>query len=86
MSGHIRALRMKCRLRQRDVAAELGITDHQIRKWERGLAVPPPPVIRALAKLFGVSPSNLERAQIFLRRFGGSRRRVHYCVALLIRD
>ena len=65
MSGHIRALRMKCRLRQRDVAAELGITDHQIRKWERGLAVPPPPVIRALAKLFGVSPSNLERAQIF---------------------
>ena len=64
MSGHIRDLRIKRRLRQRDVAAEVGITAHQIRKWERGLEFPPPAAIRALARLFGVSTSELERAQI----------------------
>ena len=63
MSGHIRDLRMKRRMRQRDVAAQIGITDHQIRKWERGLAHPPPTVIRAMANLFGVSPDELDRAQ-----------------------
>ena len=63
MTGHIRELRMKHRLRQCDVAAEIGITDHQIRKWERGLEHPPPHVVSALARLFCVSPIELERAQ-----------------------
>ena len=62
-TGHIRALRMMRRLRQRDVAAAVGITGHQIRKWERGLVHPPQSAIKALAKLFGVSPSDLEQAQ-----------------------
>ena len=62
-SGHIRELRLKYGLRQRDVADNVGISDYQIRKWERGLELPPPPIIHALAGLFGVAPSALERAQ-----------------------
>ena len=60
---HLRALRLRHGLRQRDVAARVGVTDHQIRKWERGLAIPPPSAIGALAELFGVSPTSLRTAQ-----------------------
>ena len=63
MSRHIRALRIMRRLRQKDVAAAVGISDYQIRKWERGLAHPPQTAIKALATLFGVLPSQLEQAQ-----------------------
>ena len=63
MSGHIRELRLKHRLRQRDVADKVGISDYQIRKWERGLELPPPTIIRAMASLFGVAPGALEQAQ-----------------------
>ncbi len=63
MSEHIRALRIKRKLRQRDLCAEVGVTDHQMRKWERGLALPPPEVIGVLARLFGVSASELGQAQ-----------------------
>ena len=62
-SRHLRALRLEQGLRQRDVAARVGVTDHQIRKWERGLAIPPPSAIQALAELFGVPPSSLGTAQ-----------------------
>ena len=65
-SNHIRALRLRSRMRQKDVAAQVGISNSQIRKWERGLAHPPEDAIRSIAKLFGVSPNELEIAQ---RRF-----------------
>ena len=63
MSDDIRSLRIRRGLRQRDVAAAVGITDHQIRKWERGLGVPPARIISALARLFDVCPDELDRAQ-----------------------
>ena len=63
MVGHLRAIRMRRGLRQRDVAAAVGITEHQIRKWERGLATPPRVVFEALAELFGVPWGELARAQ-----------------------
>ncbi len=63
MVGHLRAIRMERRLRQRDVAAAVGITEHQIRKWERGLALPPPDVLEALAEFFRVPLDELGEAQ-----------------------
>ena len=63
MSDHIRELRLRHKLRQRDVAHQIGISDYQIRKWERGLELPPPSIIHTLASLFGVAPSALEQAQ-----------------------
>lgn len=63
MSSHIRALRLNRKIRQRDVATQIGVTDHQIRKWERGLSFPPQSVFEALAQLFGVSQRELELAQ-----------------------
>ena len=63
MGGHLRAIRMRHGLRQRDVAAAVGITEHQIRKWERGLATPPRAVFEALAELFGVPWDRLARDQ-----------------------
>ena len=63
MSNHIRELRLRHGLRQRDVAHRMGISDHEIRKWERGLELPPPARIRDIAGLFGVTPTELEEAQ-----------------------
>ena len=63
MVGHLRAIRMERGLRQCDVAAAVGITEHQIRKWERGLALPPPQVLAALAKFFHVPLDELAKAQ-----------------------
>ena len=62
MSNHIRALRMSRRLRQKDVAATIGVSGHHLRKWERGLVQPPPSAMSALAKLFGVPELDLTRA------------------------
>ena len=50
-------------MRQRDVAACIGITSYDIRQWERGLAIPPRSVIAALASLFGVDEDALAIAQ-----------------------
>lgn len=63
MAEHLRAIRMRRGLRQRDVAATVGITEHQIRKWERGLATPPRAVFEALAELFDIPWEELARAQ-----------------------
>ena len=62
MSNHIRALRIRQRLRQKDVAAAIGVSGHHLRKWERGLVQPPPSAMSALAKLFGVHELDLARA------------------------
>ena len=62
MSNHIRALRIRQRLRQKDVAAAIGVSGHHLRKWERGLVEPPPSAMSALAKLFGVPELDLTRA------------------------
>ena len=60
---HIRALRQRSKMRQKDLAAHVGFSNYQIRKWERGLAHPPESAIKALAKLFGISATKLETAQ-----------------------
>ena len=63
MAEHLRAVRMRLGMRQRDVAAAVGITERQIRKWERGLEPPPRAVFKALAELFGVPWEELAKAQ-----------------------
>ena len=63
MPQHMRELRLQLGLRQSDVARVARIPNHQIRKWERGLALPPPPAIASLAKIFGVDAVGLGNAQ-----------------------
>ena len=64
MSTNIRALRVKHKLKQRDVAAKLGVSDYQMRKWERGLVLPPSHIMSAMANLYQVASSVLESNQI----------------------
>ena len=64
VSDNIRELRLRRKLRQRDVANQIGVDHYQMRKWERGLELPPPSIIHAIASLMGVAPRTLEQAQI----------------------
>lgn len=67
MPEDLRALRQKKRLRQRDVAARIGLSEYQIRKWERGLVLPPPQIIEKFAEFYGVPFSALDHAQRALK-------------------
>lgn len=69
MFNDIRSLRLKRKLRQKDVADAVGISNYQIRKWERGLELPPRAAIQEIARFFDVSPIALNRAQ---KRFSAS--------------
>lgn len=62
-ANNIRALRIERKLRQRDVADQVGVSEHELRKWERGLEHPPPRVMRAIATAFEVPVADLDRAQ-----------------------
>ncbi len=53
---------MSRRLRQKDVAVAIGVSDHHLRQWERGLVQPPLSALNALAQLFCVSACDLARA------------------------
>ena len=59
LAGKIKRLREKSELTQADLARELGLTRSSINASEMGLSVPSPPLIVALAKLFGVSTDYL---------------------------
>ena len=63
MSGDIRSLRLQRGWLQSDFAAAICISDHQIRKWERGLALPPKFALEAIAGIFEVDARELERDQ-----------------------
>ncbi|MCY4641511.1 MAG: DNA (cytosine-5-)-methyltransferase [Gammaproteobacteria bacterium] len=62
MSLDIRSLRLTRKLRQQDIAAYLDVSGYQIRKWERGLELPPEKVLHALAGLLDVKYEEFKRA------------------------
>jgi len=59
----IRARRLRLGLRQRDVASEAGISPIQLRRWERGLAVPDVASARRIASILQVSTAQLLESQ-----------------------
>ncbi len=65
MSNDIRSLRIKRRIRQKDLAEKIGISLHHIRKWERGLELPNNEAINTLCKLFQVEKNDFLGNQIY---------------------
>jgi DNA (cytosine-5)-methyltransferase 1 len=63
----LRSLRIDRDLKQRDVAAAVGVPARELGKWERGLADVPPEALAALAAVLGVDPQALKLAQSALR-------------------
>lgn len=52
-------LRRKAGLTQRALAAQLGVTDKAVSKWENGAAKPATNTLKAIASLFGISIEQL---------------------------
>lgn len=59
----IRSVRLGQRLAQADVARRAGVDLSALKRWERGLELPPPDAIHRLADILGLSAGTLERAQ-----------------------
>jgi DNA (cytosine-5)-methyltransferase 1 len=61
-SRDLRARRLELGLAQAAVAKRAKVSATQLRKWERGLATPPPPVLKRLARILKVDAAALARA------------------------
>ncbi len=59
----IAELRKEKQLTQKDLAAQLRITDKAVSKWERGLSCPDIALLAPLANILGVSPGELLNGQ-----------------------
>ena len=59
----IRTLRIGLGLKQADVARRAGVSSHQLRQWERGLAFPEPEVAERIATVLGTTAKALTKAQ-----------------------
>ena len=58
-SQQLRAARKAARMSQTELAAQLGVTQQAVGKWENGKSSPDPDTLTALAKLLGVSTDDL---------------------------
>ena len=56
-------LRKEQKITQRDLAAQLHITDKAVSKWERGLSCPDISLLTSLADILGVTTSELLNGQ-----------------------
>lgn len=59
----IRSLRLAARQPQRDLARRARVEPSELRRWERGLELPPPDALRRIAAVFEVDVGLLRRAQ-----------------------
>jgi transcriptional regulator with XRE-family HTH domain len=57
--SQIKKFREKAGLTQRALAAQVGVAEITVRKWEREKRAPRIESIRALAKVFGCEPAKL---------------------------
>ncbi len=64
MTFDIRALRIRSGLGQKAIVDRLGVSLHQLRKWERGLELPSDDIFSKLAAFFGVKESELIENQL----------------------
>lgn len=58
----LRELREQRAMSQAEVARELQVSTNAYNKWERGLARPQNANIRAISKLYGLTPAEVQRA------------------------
>ncbi|WP_417007810.1 helix-turn-helix domain-containing protein [Anaerotruncus massiliensis (ex Togo et al. 2019)] len=58
-SERLRALRKERKISQGALAAQLGISQQAVGKWETGRSTPDPGTLRKIADLFGVSADGL---------------------------
>lgn len=63
MGQFISELRKEKKLTQKDLAAQLHITDKAVSKWERGLSCPDITLLTAIADILGVTTSELLNGQ-----------------------
>lgn len=59
LGEQIRYFRKMCKLSQRDLAAQLYVSQQAIGKWERNEATPNPEAIVKMAKIFDISTDEL---------------------------
>jgi len=59
MTTDIRTIRIRKRIRQRDLADAIGVSGHTIRKWERGLEFPETPHFERLAEVLSIDAREL---------------------------
>jgi DNA (cytosine-5)-methyltransferase 1 len=59
----IRARRLELKLQQRELSERAGVSQHLLRKWERGLSVPEPEAAERLAAALDVPVDRLVQAQ-----------------------
>ena len=59
MAEFIAALRKEKRMTQKDLAAQLGVTDKAVSKWERGLSCPDIALLSSLSDILGVTTGEL---------------------------
>ena len=59
MSQFISELRKEKKLTQKELAAQLGVTDKAVSKWERGLGCPDISLLSKLSRILGVTTSEL---------------------------
>jgi transcriptional regulator with XRE-family HTH domain len=55
----LRSRRAELRLNQRDLAAQLGVKQQTVSRWESGTALPRPDRVAQLAKALGVNRADL---------------------------
>ncbi|MDO4371582.1 MAG: helix-turn-helix domain-containing protein, partial [Clostridia bacterium] len=60
----IRDLRAQKGLTQRHIAQQLGVTEQAVSRWERGIGLPDPALIRDLAQALGVNADTLLSGRI----------------------
>lgn len=58
--------REECGLGQGELAAQLGVRQQTISRWERGLALPRPRRVLELARLLGLDGTHLQRLAGYL--------------------
>lgn len=74
LGEHIRRRRLDLGLRQRDLAAQLGVREETLAMWERGQATPQVPHYAAIVRFLGYDPS--PAGEELSRRLNATRRRL----------
>ena len=64
IGGNILQLRRQKKMKQKDIAILLGVSNRAVSKWESGKSYPNMEHIAELAKIFGVSVDYIMRGEI----------------------
>lgn len=81
VSSLLKALRLKSKLTQAQVAQRLGVSDKAVSKWERGLGCPDISLLKELADVYCVEVEALLDGTISVNKeLGGNMKRVKFYI------